>query len=566
MAQFSSESKLDDRVESLIAAMFYKQILYYTTDNSSLKDFIMSSNHATISKESSNLIARTKCPISFYVIRGTTKSEAVKDSMQKYLLNNGFYLTPTGYEYNFRSKYFNQILERNNLINSYGKASDDSTREYLQKLLQLNKNELIETFKNLYDRNPNDDELFRPIQVEDKFLPFIPLVEGGKYFYEKNSENHIVTLKKIIYKPNTNEVDHLIICNVDKTFKKIYIENCENPTFEEHKNFLTTSPKNLNVNGEYMRPEKVGVLYNFNIYPANILSLYMSQGRTISDKINLILTESTKMQGIYVAFSRVNTPNQFSKVTIPNFREKMISVILNYPEMQNVNFKFNIDLIINRLSNTYKIYDVHEQHALIAMDIVGRYFLDSCSNRKELFEQLLNLVYMKKILNDSNEKIECLDNAYKVFFKYKDLIISLSFLNQLDCRVWVKAYSDHNDDIKQLFQESKSSCNSFVVNYLKFESLRNFTKEDLKIYIKNISLIEELGAKPKELLLQDNGDGYGVYFPSEFIKKIYTANEEGLLTLDFLQQILQHKLNDINLVFDTHPMKQPPLKKRKTDD
>lgn len=559
LSKFSSTNLMDYYVEALITAMFYKQMVNNPQTSDELKNIIMAAHHSVISKELSNLLSKYNAPVSYYWIKPPRQySEMVGNYMRRYLLTNNFYLTPAGASYSSKSRLFNLIQKKINLESSKQTANTEQI-EYIDRQLELIKNSLIETYIEIYGRMPDDDETIIPVDIEEKFLPFIPLIEGGKYFYENFSESNIVFLEKVVMKPNelSQEVDYLTIREKGSFKNKdIFIKKCDDVTFSEHRDFLVNLPSQFN-------HEKSGSLFNFNIYPANIMTLYMAQGRTISDKINLILTKNTTNQAIYVGFSRVNDPSQFAKVSIPHQFEMLLSLIMNFPELQDPTFELDPELIIERLSNNYKLYYVENEFTRNANYNLSLFFITTHENRKIIYQDFLKIIKFKQIIKPIVNDVLESNNIYEQMFNYKDLLMSLSFLETLDARVWLMEYSKFDLGLKNLMETPSAMSTSTLYKCFDFQNLK-ILKDNTHEYIKIQAvhkLIKNLSEEYIENCLLEYDDEtkmYGLFTTNNFVKKIYNLSKTKTSSKIVLEEMLVNVLKNINLVYSNQPKKNSP--------
>lgn len=569
LSKFSSTNLMDFYIEALITAMFYKQMINNNQTSDELKNIIMAAHHSVISKELSNLLSKYNTPVSYYWIKPPKQySESVSNYMRRYLLNNNFYLTPAGASYSSKSRLFNLIQNKINLESSKQSANAEQI-EYIDRQLTLIKNSLIETYIEIYGRRPDDDETITPVEIEEKFLPFIPLIEGGKYFYEHFSESNIVILEKIVMKPNElyQEVDHLTIREKDSfKSKDIFIKKCDDVTFSEHKNFLVNLPSQFN-------HEKSGSLLNFNIYPANIMTLYMAQGRTISDKINLILTKNTTNQAIYVGFSRVNDPSQFAKISTPHQFEMLLSLIINFPELLDPTYELDPEFIIERLSNNYKLYYVENEHMRVANYNLSLFFVTSHENRKTIYQGFLKIIKLKQIIKPIVDDVLESNNIYEQMFNYKELLMSLSFLETLDARVWLMEYSKFDLGVKNLMETPSAMSTSTLYKRFDFQNL-NILKNSTHEYIKILAVHKLMKTLSKEYIencfleYSDETELYGLFTTNCFVKNIYNLSKKNKLSKNVLEKMLVDALKEINLVYSKQPKKDPsdyitPIKRKK---
>lgn len=564
LSKFSSETSIDFYVESLITAMFYKQIIYSKYDPNQLKNIIMAAHHSVIANELSDLISKYNCPVSYYWIKMRKElTEQTMKLMEPCLLNNNYYLTPEGLKYTKKSQFCNLLQNQNALLNLQNQSNVN--HEELNKKIIAGHEEILKLRKEIFGRNLLEGEMIKPLFISGKFLPFIPLVEGNKYFFQEFSESKVVTLKEIVFKEGTKEIDYLIIEN-DSNLVMLNHTNCDKVTYSEHKNFLLQMPnKTINRDGDLENVknyERVGNLINFNIYPANIMSLYMSQGRTISDKIILVLTETTTTQAIYVGCSRVNDPSQFSKIIIPHQFEMLLSFILNFPEMKDPNYVLSVDTIINRLQVNYKIYGVNEINAhSVSFDIIS-YFSQDQISRDIIYNRLANLVVLKKIIEEPKLEKNTETTIYHQMFEQKEILLALSFLQPLEARVWLKEYSKFDLKFHPLLEVNSRFASNTLSNFLNFNYLEILNENTAK-YILRKSKVKNRDPEIEHLFIEnvEFSKHDAIYANSEFLKIIYFACKNNTVSKEMLEEMLINELNNVNYISSKQPNKDPPEKK-----
>jgi hypothetical protein len=272
---FSNDNLIDDWGFALVSAMFYENI----TKRIKISDTILARYHRSLTETLDLLVMENKVPTSeWYIEKSNMTSTAEVNGLP--MRDSGQFLpNPTVWYYR--------------AITMYGNSNTG-----------------------LPVQIPKESKKWCP----GKYLTFLPLVIGNVYFLEVFSERTLCTLEKIEFL-KTGKVKQLIVRSVKtKELKKIEKSICTKVMFDKHLSYLLNNGDDTKFGGK-------GNLYNFPLYPAFSMSIYMSQGRTIADRVSFILTNST-YQCLYVAASRVTS----SQVVTPQataFSFKLESFDLN---------------------------------------------------------------------------------------------------------------------------------------------------------------------------------------------------------------------------------------------
>lgn len=370
-AQFSSSKYLDDYAFAMIAAIFPKQCI--TSRN--YFDIHLAATHQELTNIQHMMVCENRYDYDFYTIDESRTRDPITNRYRSDVINNS-------------------------IMNPHG-IPTKAIENY------------IESTKN--GKAP---------KVE-KFLPYVPLVKGARYYIHKHSEYSQGVLTDILdsntqHQFVTKRYDDTtttpLIC--DQCNSKILDERqtherslqCEACLMNSHEVCLphisnkckvrmernnliaesTTSTSDNNgklllmtlddgsevVIGKNTKVDKVmfdkhadfllnnqrGRLYGYPIYPSNFMTIHKCQGCTITEKLDLVL-ERTTYQGLYVALSRVSDPKQITKVSIPNHASHLISAIINFPELIDPSrTPITIDEIHNRMVNNFVHYRINENN------------------------------------------------------------------------------------------------------------------------------------------------------------------------------------------------------------
>jgi len=315
---------------------------------------------------------------------------------------------------------------------------------------------------------------------DEKFLMFLPLIEGNPYFVNKFSERMLCKLERINFRDEHQTDIQTVTVRMSKTneLKQIEREICSSVMYENHLAYLLNG-------GDDSRSNNLSCddLYNFPLYPAFSMSIHMSMGRTILGHVSLILTGSITYQCLYVAISRVRSPESINSVEIPNKLQYIISVLLNFDVTDLI--PLDIGLIKEKMLNdNYVYYDVSpEKHHNIIKAATLSLSLDSKNERVAAREDLKYLVMAngvpKSVLRlNINQANKDQSGMYRVvlpfLLKMKNTITSLATLTPLESRVWLHEFLNESKTLEYMDESVKSSFTdpNDLFNNLK---LLNFT-------------------------------------------------------------------------------------------
>lgn len=293
------------------------------------------------------------------------------------------------------------------------------------------------------------------VPVPGKFLPYLPLVIGARYYVCKHSDYSQGVL--IEYRRDEGIIKMLLDNGTVKEYSRM---NATKVIFEEHTEYLLRSiDTGRNV---------FGSIYGFPIYPANFMSIHKCQGCTIRGDLDLILNKTT-FQGLYVALSRVTSPTQIRRITIPNQVSHLVSTIVNFPEHCDIaGGQLKIDLIKERMIN-YKYYQIDNNNLHRISELCLDFVLaNSTEARIELRKQIIQFLDGRiklDILKVSMVNEPCDYNLLTIsrIIKYRDVFRALSTLNVLDYNVWLHEFILACPDMS-LFLQSNDKNKEPVIN------------------------------------------------------------------------------------------------------
>lgn len=228
----------------------------------------------------------------------------------------------------------------------------------------------------------------------------------------------------------------------------------------------------------YIKSEVMGNprVYNFPIYPANFMSIHKSQGCTITDQVNLLVSDRLTFQHLYVAISRVQRRNQIVRLDIAEGQPNLlVSTIINFKECVATN-DIPIDIILKKLNN-YIYYDImkiyssdHEtqetydqsRHKIIEM-ATRFFYVDAIAERKKLRHEIYDLCMRERVpyfqlrLKDGENECHVMNESCMTITKiieHRDLFKALATFHHVDAMVWINEYLLVSPNMRDLFEAS----------------------------------------------------------------------------------------------------------------
>jgi len=392
------------------------------------------------------------------------------------------------------------------------------------------------------------------MNVIDKFLPYLPLVIGATYFVERHSEHSLGTL--IEYDEEKELVTMLLhATKLKKTFGKSSMH--KDVIFQPHHEFL-------------MQNVTTGQLHNYPIYPSNFMSVHKCQGCTISGKLNLMLNKTT-YQGLYVALSRVMDPKQIARVTIKNQLSHLVSTIINFPQYCENRIP-TADEVRATMIN-YIFYDVsgigpanNSNATFKNLGNLGYDFLcaTTIADKMRIRQMIYNLVIsypgcVRRFLAKAPVQKIVDPNLMTMgkVIKYRDIMLSLSCIDEYDRNVWLHEFLINNVDLAPLLPE-KFKRNSSEMN----TSLREATiltkfaglHSAYDLNVSSFDYIKSIAKTHIRMTLDDQiaNEKYRIEMPqpnifietTEFCARVYKKYENSeICTVDWL-------MNELNCLLE----------------
>ncbi|ATY70179.1 DNAhel 2 [Tomelloso virus] len=386
----------------------------------------------------------------------------------------------------------------------------------------------------------------------DKFLPYLPLMKGGRYFVNKHSEHSQGILKEI-------NPDGSLLMEMDDGNKILVTRNTKDGVmFEEHRKYLLNNES--------------GRLYSYPIYPAEFMSIHMCQGCTIVENLDLILT-NTQYQGLYVAMSRVTRPEQISRVTIPNQLSFIVSTIIHFPKLVET-MKITVNDLELGMTN-YVFYDV-SHNASPFLPLIHDFILNTDPNvRRRLRNAIIEhaSTYPQRIIQHDFKPPDAPSEllTMSTIIKYREIFMALACVDEIDRNVWLHEYILCTPEFGALLP------NDFRANSITNYNRKFFDDNELTrlgglndAYPMEMSTIEYIEFKSKaairmqehdrlkneKYIIKQNGP-YDFLESTEFCAKIYKRIKEATekINSEWLIDELNIMLKDFKLLVTAEPPK-----------
>lgn len=338
-------------------------------------------------------------------------------------------------------------------------------------------------------------------KMPKKFLPYLPLKIGAKYYVNELTEDCIGELIEI------HDNDKVLKVRMsDGTVSEVCKKNCSNMLNEMH----------LDAIKQRLR----GGVYNYPIYPINIMTMHKCQGCTMIDPLDINLG-STTYEGLYVAISRVTHPDGIRRIVIPNLLDHMFSAIINFPEHVNPNFDdFTEELLLERFEN-YKYYKILETHKCLA--ILSEFI--NATTKEERIKLRKQLIELSKhctveILHLTRPPIRQDLLAINKFMEDYEIFKRASlFRSPADRSVWLHEYMLRNPKYRLLLQNPSCYKNNTLKYMCKIDETYPFSESTVKYIESKAELVNEPEGKGNPRLIGTK-DMYYMLTETEFQKVV----------------------------------------------
>lgn len=454
LSWYSSSDLLDDWGKALIGAIFYKNLLK-TID---LSDTILASEHRDLSVHLDMMVKKNYNEVveaMWYIEQVSSKPV------------NGIELTP------------NSMLFYPNPTVRYGK-----------EIIRVNATDKITGIITLEGKRLNNEN------CPGKFLPYIPLIIGQTYFVDKYSELFLAILEKISFDDTGNLRQlEMRMLNTQKVIDVVKNNECNKVMFDKHVIYLLNNGKDFLKKGEHLR----GKLYNFPIYPAFQMSIYMCQGRTVSGVVSFIFKRAT-YQALYVAASRITSHKNVNAVIMSNAPNLLFTTVMNFNTSSETGIPSE-EIISKFVDNPYRLYEMPHNQQLIKSVILC--VTDPDINVRRLERQKVLNIASKLNVNytliapkqKADDNVDPTLNATIGYIvRYRKTMNALTCItNLLDRHLWqrmffIKMMDNLFENIKaSRYTSSSDHRDNVLTNICEFnsENLMIDENHDMKTFIKN---------------------------------------------------------------------------------
>lgn len=277
-------------------------------------------------------------------------------------------------------------------------------------------------------------DTFKDSESVGKFIYYLPISKDLVYYYKSISETSKVKIIEI-------EKETLTIQSIynEKDINIIGRSSIGKCIMDNHK--------------EYLCKNRFGVLYNFPIYPANIMSSHMSQGCTIPKNVQINLYEAT-MKSVYVMFSRIMQESNITRINMPDAPNYMLSAILATDKLCDPSHQFTFDEAYN-IIREFKYYTLNSELYKLLGEFCSTLNVDKRKNiRKIMQEKTENENFM--MLEFLEEKPTFNYNKTLInIIKYKDIVLLLAHVPPQIAAIWIHEYSIANKDFTIFYHKNE---------------------------------------------------------------------------------------------------------------
>lgn len=355
-----------------------------------------------------------------------------------------------------------------------------------------------------------------------KFLPYLPLHVGGLYYVKQHSEAHIGRLMEY------DETQETVTMRMnDGVETKLSKSEEHDAIFEAHR--------------EYILRRARGKVYNYPIYPVNIMSMHKCQGCTMSAPLDIHLGNTT-YQGMYVAISRVTHAKYIRRIVMPDMLSYLLSAIINFPEHVTPRFDgFTEEMLDSRMLN-YKLYKIYNPRAFVGP------LSEFCnSNDREarvaLREQLIQLSKTCSEtliqLPEAPSKqdllaINCFVAEFEVFMR------AALIAEPTDRAVWLHEYMLRSPRYSMLLQNPSCYKNNALKSHCRPDMTYPFTTSTLK-HIEDCAVLDtEQFGKESPRGLFPCGEFYYKVALTDFQKQMHDTlkNDPEAVSSEWLRSVL----------------------------
>lgn len=514
IGKYASTETLDAWGYALVAAIFYKNIVRVPNVN----DTILAKEHNMLTDLMDKLVKEYKIPTHPWIIESDLDPQLIQ----------GRRLSNTGKEY------IPYPMERYMTAVSILSSVTDNT---------LSQSNIAELMKH----------------CPGKYLVYLPIIKNNVYFLNDFSERSLCRVLDYAIQDNTVQSVRVLRLN-DGREEIVRPVKCNTVMFEKHLSFLLNDGNDTALSHH-------GNLINFPLYPAFSMSIYMSQGRTIGNNVSFILTRAT-YECLYVTVSRVTSFKNINAVHIPRNIQYLVSTILNFDLLENR--ELNVRTLIDKFasSENYIYYEIPLSATDIQHAALGVITGDTKEQRTTAYRILCDLVNKqrprstvitpKPLIGIGNgdcvkREVESFHETMSVMLKYKNTIMALSVLDQIDSCAWIheflranvrKFITSHKNLVFAKEEGSVDATRSVnrIANLTDYNTIVSSKEE----YANNVATCysrheyETSDDKLRRLDANDNDASVSMRCVSEFVYDLTATGE--LLSNDRLFQMLRERL------------------------
>lgn len=395
---------------------------------------------------------------------------------------------------------------------------------------------------------PNPTVKYMQTRAPDKYLPYIPLVIGCRYFVLEHSEHVQFTLESV-----DEERETVTLRSDDGVLSTLTKQNCNGVMFDKHRRFL------LN-NGDDSA-DGPGQLYNYPIYMANVMSIHMCQGRTITNAVDIVLNDST-YQGFYVSVSRVTSPQQITRVIVPDMPAHLLSTVVNFPQLcSRPDGTLTVDELDSCFGHNYLHYPIRDAELTgRTMYSLGRFFTSRDADtrhriRDELCRSVANI--NPEVLNKRPKIGSCVENGavMTLVLRYKYTVLALSLLETRDSAVWLHEFMRQDPLVTLLGTFGQNTAGGETANDERFNLTRVVCGlaehgyepyEDTLSYVKRHARWRTKDGGRAQHYIEENTAMGTVLETSKFQLAVYRAlSADSLITIAWLMDRLRTMVEDL---------------------
>lgn len=313
----------------------------------------------------------------------------------------------------------------------------------------------------------------------EKFLPYLPLVIGGKYYVNRHSEYTIGTLVAI------NTVDGSLIMKLNNIHLIVLKTANKNVIFEQHYDFL--------------KEDMQGIIYSYPIYPANFMSIHKCQGCTVTENLDLSI-EQADYRGLYVALSRVKSADQIKRISIQNQASHLLSVIVNFPELIERNMVTAESLQRRMHDSNYIFYNIKSLNieeitnfAILCMMFMQSDTTDKRVNiRNDIIKRLTEAIAANKSIDQNILKPP--NNSYLIkdmnltlvgkIYEFRNVFMALSCIEDTDRTIWLYEFIKHFPELSVNINNFRHRGDNYIARLMGFNIIHKPDETNLE-YIYN---------------------------------------------------------------------------------